>query len=99
MILLTSDDLRAKISQSSLDHTQRLQNIKDSLKLACKTVKQANRKSRRNNKKLYDRKAKLQSFQTGDFVYLFNPAVKPGLSRKFHKPWLGPYRITAKNLT
>ena len=64
--------------------------------MAYKTVKQANRKSRRNNKKLYDRKAKLRSYQTGDFVYLFNPAVKPGLSRKFHKPWSGPYSIVAK---
>jgi transposase InsO family protein len=96
MLLPSSDNLKAKISKLPLDHTQRLQNLKDSLKLAYKTVRQANRKSRRKNKKLYDRKAKLRSFQKGDFVYLFNPAVKPGLSRKFHKPWSGPYRITAK---
>ena len=38
----------------------------------------------------------MRSFQTGDFVYLFNPAAKFGLSRKFRKPWSGPYRITAK---
>ena len=28
--------------------------------------------------------------------YLYNPAVKPGLSRKFHKYWSGPYKVIAK---
>ena len=42
------------------------------------------------------RKAKLRKFHTGNLVYLFNPSVKPGLSRKFHKVWSGPFRITAK---
>jgi len=44
MLLPSSDDLRAKILQSRLNYTQRLQNLKDSLLLAYKVVKQANRK-------------------------------------------------------
>ena len=66
-LLTSNDDLRAKISQSPLDHTQRLQNLKDILQLAYRRVKQANRKSRRNNKKLCDQKANLRSFQKGVF--------------------------------
>jgi len=27
---------------------------------------------------------------------LYNPAIKPGLSRKFSKPWTGPYKVTVK---
>jgi len=29
-------------------------------------------------------------------VYLYNPAKKPGLTRKFHKPWTGPFKIVKK---
>jgi hypothetical protein len=63
--------------------------------LEYKTVKQANRKSHQN-KRLYDRKAKLRCSRTGDLVYLYYRAVKPGLSKKFHRSWSGPYRITPK---
>jgi len=28
-----------------------------------------------------------------DLVYLYNPAIKPGLSKKFCKKWTGPYKV------
>ena len=31
-----------------------------------------------------------------NLVYLYNPAKKPGLSRKFWKPWQGLYKVTKK---
>ena len=27
-------------------------------------------------------------------MYLYSPAMKPGLSRKFNKPWSGPQKVT-----
>jgi hypothetical protein len=96
MLLPSSEYLRANISCSPPDHHQRLQNLKISLRTAYNTVRQANKRSHQQNKELYDRKAKLRSFEIGSFVYLCTPAVKPGLSRKFHRPWSGPYRVTAK---
>jgi hypothetical protein len=54
------------------------------------------RKSHLNNKRLYDRKAKPREFKVQDLVYLYNPAIKPGLSKKFAKPWSGPWQITKK---
>ena len=69
--------------------------MKSSLQLAYKAVKEANRQSSLNNKRLYDRKAKLRSLQLGDIVYLYNPARKPGKCFNFHKIWTGPFRITA----
>jgi hypothetical protein len=63
--------------------------------LAYKSAGQTNRNSHLKNKKLYDRKAKLRSFQAGDFVYLYNPAMKPGLCRKFSRACLGPHKVTA----
>jgi len=43
----------------------------------------ANPKANQNNKRLYYRRAKLRSFEAGDQVYLYNPAVKPGTSKSF----------------
>jgi len=59
-------------------------------------VNETSRKSRERNKKHYDRRAKSRSFANGEYVYLHNPARKPGLSRKFHKYWVGPYKVTSK---
>ena len=95
MILPSQDNLKARVSGENLDQ-KRLKNLKTSLKTAYKSVAKANRMSHRNNKKLYDRKAKLRNFQIGELVYLFNPAMKPGRSRKFYRPWTGPFKITRK---
>jgi hypothetical protein len=48
------------------------------------------------NKKLYDKRAKIRSFEVGSYVYLFNPARKQGLSKKFFTVWSGPFRVTTK---
>ena len=45
---------------------------------------------------VYNLKAKARSFEVNELVYLFTPATKPGLTRKFRKPWKGPYQITKK---
>jgi uncharacterized protein YlxW (UPF0749 family) len=85
MTLPTSDDLKTKITKENPSHNQRLENLRNSLKSANKIVKEANKKSHQHNRKLYDRKAKLRKFETGDFVYLYIPAIKPALSKKFQK--------------
>ena len=66
MVLPNSNDLKAKVPTENSDHDSRLENLKSSLRLAYKLVKKANRKSHLKNKRLYDRRAKLRSFRTGD---------------------------------
>jgi hypothetical protein len=56
----------------------------------------ANRKSHMANKEQYDRRTKHRSFNVGDYVYLYDPAQKPGLSKKFHFYWTCPYQTTGK---
>jgi hypothetical protein len=96
MMLPGSDDLRAKVLKMSLDQDQLLQNLKSSLRMAYKEIGHSNQRSHLKNKRLYDQKAKIRSFEKGDLVYLYNPAVKRGLSRKFHRAWFGPHRVTTK---
>jgi hypothetical protein len=96
MTLPNSDNLKVKISTENPDQNSRLKNFQSSLKLAYQQVARANKKSYLNNKFWYDRKAKQRKFEVNDFVYLYSPAMKPGLSRKFRKQWTGLYRITRK---
>ena len=76
------------------DHAPRLENLKPNLKTAYKMARDYARESHANNKRYYDRSAKEREFSVGDFVYLYNPAVKAGVSAKFRRPWTGPWRIT-----
>jgi hypothetical protein len=68
------------------NHARRLENLKFSLKKAYQFVKKNNRKSHLNNKRLYDRNAKLRSFEIRDLAYLYNLAKKPGLCQRFINP-------------
>ena len=43
------------------------------------------------------RKAKSRYSQVGDLVYLHNPSVKKGLSKKFLKPWTGLFQVTKRH--
>jgi len=94
MPLTNSDNLKARVSRETPDHHQRLENLKASLSAAYKYVNKSNKMTHQNNKRLYDRRAKLRKFKVGDIVYLYSPAMKPGLSRKFNKPWSGQHKIT-----
>jgi len=96
MTLPNSDSLKEKFPQDNPSHEERLENLKSYLKLACKSVAKANRKSHQRNKRYYDRKAKPRQFTVNELVYLHNPATKPGLTRKFSKSWQGPYKVTKK---
>jgi len=79
MTLPSNEELSAKIGSKDQNIKQRMDNLKTSLKQAYKAVNKASRKSRRSNKRYYDRRAKPRSFANGDYVYLHNPARKPGL--------------------
>jgi len=98
MQLPGNDNLKARCPTENSSQDSRLEQLKASLRTAYKLVAKANKSSHQRNKKLYDRKAKAHSFEVNDLVYLFTPASKPGLTRKFRKPWKGPYQITKKIL-
>jgi len=96
MDLPSTDNLKACLPKDKTDDDQRLENLKSNLRLAYKLAAKANRKSHQNNKRLYVRKAKPWEFKVHDLVYLYNPVFKPGLARKFAKPWSRPCQITNK---
>ena len=65
-----------------------------------KTLEQAYQLARQNmgtaaarQKELYDRKVHGEKFTVGQLVWLCNPVVPRGNSRKLHSPWVGPYKV------
>ena len=91
-----SENLRPKLPMPTRGPEQLIESLKASLRQAYSAVARANRKPYVANKERYDKRAKSRSFEVGSYVYLFNPACKPGLSKKFFPAWSGPYRVTAK---
>ena len=47
-------------------------------------------------KEIYDKKSHGHPYQKGELIWLFNPVIPPGKSKKFHKPWTGPYTVVKK---
>ena len=41
----------------------------------------------------FNKNAELPKLKAGDRVYVLEPALKVGISRKLAKKWIGPYRI------
>jgi len=96
MVTPANDNLPAKIPKPTQGSEQQVENLKARLRQAYKAVTRANRNSHMANKERYDRRAKHHSFNVGDYVYLYDPAQKPGLSKKFHFYWTCPYQTTGK---
>jgi len=98
MILPSMQSLRAKFLTDIRDseHEPRLENLKSRLRTAYKIAREQGRRSHATNKRYYDKHAKHREFEVGDTVYLYNPAVKKGVSSKFRRPCVGPWRVTEK---
>ena len=49
--------------------------------------------SHQRQKEIYDRRVHGEPYKEGDLVWLFNPAVPLGQSKKLHHPWTGPFTV------
>ena len=50
-------------------------------------------KKQKHQKDMFDRKVKGQPYHVNDLVFLHNTVVPKGHSRKFCRPWLGPFKV------
>ena len=98
MTLPNMQSLHAKFSTDFRDseHGPRLENLKSRLRTAYEIAREQGRRSHATNKRYYDKHAKHRGFDVGDTVYLYNPAVKKGVSAKFRRPFVGPWWVTEK---
>ena len=68
-------------------------NLRRNLQRAFTHARDAGATAQRRQKAHYDKHAKQPKLNVGDMVRLHSPAVKPGTTSKFHRPWKGPYTV------
>ena len=70
--------------------------LKQSLQTAYDHARIAGAEAQRRQKSIYDKRSTQPAFALGDHVFLHHPAVKPGTTPKFHRPWRGPFVIVRR---
>ena len=70
--------------------------LREGMQLAHERAREHLRHTARRQKRYYDRKTCTTSFNEGQFVWLYNPSKKKGLSPKLQRRWEGPYLIIKK---
>ena len=68
------------------------QSLQDAYELVRKNLKTASYKQ----KDVYDERVHGKPYKVGDLVWLHNPAIPRGLSRKLYCPWTGPHKVVKK---
>ena len=76
--------------------SQHARDLKKTLEQAYDKVRQKLAAGHEKRKEIYDRKIHGEPFTPGDHVWLLNPAVARGKSKKLHHPWTGPFRVLKK---
>ena len=49
--------------------------------------------AQKRQKELYDRRSHGTAYKEGDRVWLYVPAIPKGSCPKFHRPWMGPFKV------
>ena len=75
------------------EYTRRL---KDTLQKAFDVARRNLNTNTERMKDFYDQKIHGKPYDPGDLVWLHNPAVPKGKSRKLHSPWSGPYKVVKR---
>ena len=73
--------------------SQYAQTLRNRLESAYSHVRSRTKLMQRRQKDAYDQNLEGSSYQVGDLVWLHCPASPRGRSRKFHRPWQGPFEV------
>ena len=76
-----------------LSHTQYAQNLQRTFRKAYSLVRERVSFKHRRQQEIYNKKVHGKPYVKGELVWLFNPAITRGKSKKFHRPWTGPYQV------
>ena len=94
---LPVDILCGTPQQDNISHSEYVANLQKRLEQVFAKVREKTGQSQLRQKAYYDKKVHGERFNTGDLVWLWNPAVprKKGYNcRKLHRAWQGPFEIT-----
>ena len=72
------------------------QSLQESQNYAYELVRELLGEAQNRQKTLYDQCVHGKPLEQNDKVWLHSSVVPPGVYRKFHKPWTGPYEVIEK---
>ena len=87
------EDILFSIPGAVEDPSQYAEILKRRMQQAREQVLQYMKLQQQRQKENYDDGVRGRAYAVNDFVFLHNPAVKRGRSKKFHKPWQGPFKV------
>ena len=76
-----------------VEHCQYVANLRKTMELAYQLTCENMQTAANQQKENYNFKVHGDKFTTGQLVWLCNPVVSKGNSRKLLTPWVGPYRV------
>ena len=77
----------------TVEHCQYVANLRKTMELAYQLTRENMQTAAIWQKENYDLKVHGDKFTPGQLVWLCNPVVSKGNSRKLLSPWVGPYRV------
>ena len=90
-------DVTPKFSRHEI-MDENVQDLADKLEAAYKLVRSRMSQGKIKQAKYYNDKSnvKFRSFKPGDLIFMHSPVLKKGVTKKLHKPWLGPFKVLEK---
>ena len=73
-----------------------LRNLRDTLEEVCEHARGHLRAAQKHQKDHYDQRIAGEQIEVSDRVFLHDPAVKRGQTKKLHSPWQGPYIVITR---
>ena len=86
-------EISADIPDISAQYEGSMKSVLDNVKLSRTVAEQNILRHQEQNKMFHDRKAVEPSYEMGDLVWLYDPRVPVGYSRKIRAQWVGPFNI------
>jgi hypothetical protein len=79
--------------QSEVPTTTYIANLRERLESSYQRARDKIKLAQRRQRTYYDQKHKNASFSVGDLVLLKNHYIRPDVPPKFHRRWMGPFRV------
>ena len=89
-------DLQLNLPAEDLSSNNPAKQLENRLSRAYSYIKSHMQGAHKRQKLNYDKQATNGSYRVHDQVWLHNPVVPRGASRKLHCPWQGPFRIVQR---
>ena len=95
-VQLPVDVMFGRQPNHQLEVSEYVRDLRDTLEEVHEHAREHLRTAQKRQKDYYDQRIAGEQIKVGDRVFLHDPAVKKGQTKKLHSPWQGPYIVMTK---